>query len=60
MSDYDDFAETRNALMTLGFSNTEQEDMFKVWSAVLHLGNVKCVFYLKKYYRTKLVLSKYF
>ncbi|CAH2056452.1 unnamed protein product, partial [Iphiclides podalirius] len=35
------FNETRNALTTLGVSETEQQNMFTVLAAVLHLGNVQ-------------------
>lgn len=26
---------------TLGFMESEQNDMFRIWSAILHLGNVQ-------------------
>ncbi|XP_045538296.1 unconventional myosin-Va [Papilio machaon] len=35
------FNETRNALTTLGVSETEQANMFTVLATVLHLGNVQ-------------------
>ncbi|XP_068621761.1 unconventional myosin-Va [Battus philenor] len=35
------FNETRNALTTLGVSETEQQNMFTVLATILHLGNVE-------------------
>ncbi|KAJ2939277.1 hypothetical protein O0L34_g13373 [Tuta absoluta] len=35
------FNETRNALTTLGVSETEQQNMFTVLACVLHLGNIE-------------------
>ncbi|XP_044738776.1 unconventional myosin-Va isoform X2 [Chrysoperla carnea] len=35
------FEETVNALTVLGFSKNEQNDMFKIYAAILHLGNVR-------------------
>lgn len=29
------------ALNTLGFNESEQNEMFRIWSAILHLGNVQ-------------------
>lgn len=37
------FEETRTAFTTLGFSDDEQNDVFKTLAAVLHLGNVSFV-----------------
>ncbi|CAG9794436.1 unnamed protein product [Diatraea saccharalis] len=34
------FNETRNALTTLGVTETEQQNMFTILAAILHLGNV--------------------
>ncbi|KAH9636910.1 hypothetical protein HF086_011746 [Spodoptera exigua] len=35
------FNETRSALTTLGVTETEQEDMFRILATILHLGNVE-------------------
>ncbi|CAH0716861.1 unnamed protein product, partial [Brenthis ino] len=35
------FNETKNALTTLGVSDAEQQDMFVVLAAILHLGNIQ-------------------
>ncbi|CAH0599852.1 unnamed protein product [Chrysodeixis includens] len=35
------FNETKNALSTLGVSESEQQDMFCILSCILHLGNVE-------------------
>ncbi|XP_052757132.1 unconventional myosin-Va isoform X2 [Galleria mellonella] len=35
------FNETRNALTTLGVSETEQQNMFTVLACILHLGNIE-------------------
>ncbi|KAJ8966303.1 hypothetical protein NQ314_003568 [Rhamnusium bicolor] len=40
VNDLDSFEETVNALNLLGFSETEQNDMFKILASVLHLGNI--------------------
>ncbi|XP_033218735.1 unconventional myosin-Va isoform X2 [Belonocnema kinseyi] len=34
------FEDTVNALTTLGFSSKQQDDMFRILAAILHLGNV--------------------
>ena len=41
--DLDDLQETRRALSLLGFGDDQQADLFRVLSAILHLGNVKIV-----------------
>lgn len=41
--DFETFKETVNALELLGFSEMEQNDMFQVLAAVLHLGNIKFI-----------------
>ncbi|KAF5304800.1 hypothetical protein FQR65_LT07817 [Abscondita terminalis] len=43
VSDLHYFNETVNALSLLGFSETDQNDIFMILSALLHLGNVKFV-----------------
>ena len=43
VDDLADFHETRRALSLLGFTEDQQADMFRVLSAILHLGNVKIV-----------------
>ncbi|KAJ8707039.1 hypothetical protein PYW08_011173 [Mythimna loreyi] len=40
VDDLKTFNETRSALVTLGVTESEQRDMFKILSAILHLGNV--------------------
>ncbi|XP_028179088.1 unconventional myosin-Vb-like [Ostrinia furnacalis] len=35
------FNETKNALTTLGVTESEQQDMFTILSAILHLGNIQ-------------------
>lgn len=40
VNDCDSFEETLQALNTLGFSRMDQENTFKILSAILHLGNV--------------------
>ncbi|XP_059058962.1 unconventional myosin-Va [Achroia grisella] len=35
------FNETRNALVTLGVSETEQQNMYAVLACILHLGNIE-------------------
>ncbi|GIY87606.1 unconventional myosin-Va [Caerostris darwini] len=40
VDDAKNFQETRNALCLLGFSESQQQMMFRIWSAVLHLGNI--------------------
>lgn len=35
------FEETSTAFSTLGFSDKKQSDLFKIFAAVLHLGNIK-------------------
>uniref|UniRef100_A0A2H1WFJ5 SFRICE_012541 n=1 Tax=Spodoptera frugiperda TaxID=7108 RepID=A0A2H1WFJ5_SPOFR len=35
------FNETRSALTTLGVTETEQDDMFRILATILHLGNVE-------------------
>lgn len=41
MNDLEAFEETVNALNLLGFSETEQNDMFRILAAILHLGNIR-------------------
>lgn len=43
VSDLETFKETTNALDLLGFSESEQNDMFQILAAVLHLGNIQFV-----------------
>lgn len=43
VSDLESFNETLNALDLLGFSKTEQNNMFQILAAVLHLGNIEFV-----------------
>lgn len=40
MSDSEAFDETVQAMNVLGFGRSDQENMFKILSAILHLGNV--------------------
>eukprot|EP01018_Ginkgo_biloba_P029722 Gb_18084 [translate_table: standard] len=40
ISDADKFAETRNAMNAVGISEGEQDSIFRVIAAILHLGNV--------------------
>ncbi|KAJ8704631.1 hypothetical protein PYW07_011819 [Mythimna separata] len=40
VDDLKTFNETRSALVTLGVTESEQRDMFKILAAILHLGNV--------------------
>lgn len=44
-SDYDqkNFSDTLNALNTLGFSQDEQDLMWKVLASILHIGNIEIV-----------------
>ena len=35
------FEETVNALTMLGFTYKQQDDMFRILAAILHLGNVR-------------------
>ncbi|XP_055687296.1 unconventional myosin-Va isoform X2 [Lutzomyia longipalpis] len=46
VSDFDQFSETIGALQTLGFRQTEVNDVMKILAGILHLGNVK---FLPKY-----------
>ncbi|XP_049824224.1 unconventional myosin-Va isoform X2 [Aethina tumida] len=41
VNDLEAFEETVNALNLLGFSETEQNDMFRILAAILHLGNIR-------------------
>ncbi|CAK1548997.1 unnamed protein product [Leptosia nina] len=41
VDDYKTFRETKNALSTLGVTESEQRSMFTVLAAILHLGNVE-------------------
>ncbi|CAH0551807.1 unnamed protein product [Brassicogethes aeneus] len=41
VDDLEAFEETVNALTMLGFTGTEQNDMFKILASVLHLGNIQ-------------------
>ncbi|CAG4963445.1 unnamed protein product [Colias eurytheme] len=41
VDDYKTFKETKNALTTLGVTESEQQNMFTVLAAILHLGNVQ-------------------
>lgn len=43
INDEETFEDTRNALSMLGFSEIEQNDMFQILAAVLHLGNIRFV-----------------
>ena len=40
VNDYNLFEETLQALNILGFNRSDQENMFKILAAILHLGNV--------------------
>lgn len=40
VNDYTQFEETLQALNILGFGRSDQENLFKVLAAILHLGNV--------------------
>ncbi|XP_050678764.1 unconventional myosin-Va isoform X2 [Leptidea sinapis] len=40
VDDYKAFMDTKNALTTLGVTESEQQNMFTVLAAILHLGNV--------------------
>lgn len=40
VSDSNSFEETVNAFTLLGFTDDEQNDMFKILAAILHLGNI--------------------
>ncbi|XP_045490189.1 unconventional myosin-Va isoform X2 [Pieris rapae] len=40
VDDYKMFIETKNALTTLGVTESEQKNMFTVLAAILHLGNI--------------------
>lgn len=41
VDDLSTFEDTMNALTVLGFSKSEQFNMFKILAGVLHLGNVR-------------------
>ncbi|XP_050306397.1 unconventional myosin-Va [Anthonomus grandis grandis] len=41
INDLVEFEETENALKTLGFSEGDRENMFKILAGVLHLGNIQ-------------------
>lgn len=41
VNDLAEFEETENALGMLGFSENDQENMFKILAGILHLGNIK-------------------
>jgi len=40
-NDHQNFVETVNALNTLGFSQEDQDLMWKVLASILHLGNIE-------------------
>lgn len=40
VDDLESFEETVQALVTLGFSWKDQENMFKILAGILHLGNI--------------------
>lgn len=48
ISDQEQFQETMNALKTLGFDDTEINDIVRMIAAVLHLGNVEFTHKYKK------------
>ncbi|XP_076267084.1 dilute class unconventional myosin isoform X2 [Rhynchophorus ferrugineus] len=41
IDDLSEFEETQNALKLLGFSDDDQQNIFKVLAGILHLGNIK-------------------
>lgn len=41
VDDLESFEETTTALTVLGFSSKQQDDMFRILAAILHLGNVR-------------------
>ncbi|XP_038217594.1 unconventional myosin-Va [Zerene cesonia] len=41
VDDFKTFKETKNALTTLGVTESEQQNMFTVLAAILHLGNIQ-------------------
>lgn len=43
VDDASEFSATRLALSTIGISDEDQHDMWRVLAAILHLGNVTCV-----------------
>lgn len=43
VDDFDRFLETKSALDELNFSEDEQDNIFRIIAAVLHLGNLKYV-----------------
>lgn len=43
VSDLELFKETTNALSLLGFTKENQHEMFKIFAAILHLGNIEFV-----------------
>ena len=43
VDDLVEFQETRKALTLLGFTEDQQMDMFRIFSAILHLGNISIV-----------------
>lgn len=43
VDDLAEFKETRKALSILGFNDDQQAELFRVFAAVLHLGNVSFV-----------------
>lgn len=43
MNDLSSYNETVSALNMLGFSEAEQNELFKIIAAILHLGNVSFV-----------------
>jgi hypothetical protein len=42
VDDASEFSATRLALSTIGVSDEDQHDMWRVLAAILHLGNVTC------------------
>lgn len=43
VDDLKTYQETVNAMKLLGFSDSEQDNMFKIYAAILHLGNITFV-----------------
>lgn len=41
VDDYSDFQRLSKALLSIGFSEKQREEIFKTISGILHLGNVK-------------------
>lgn len=41
VDDFNDFQRLSKALLSIGFSEKQREEIFKTLSGILHLGNVK-------------------